>query len=376
MVDPFFDEAEEHSVVKAEIVSKYFSAWANVVKGPAKRAGGKISYMDLFAGPGRYRSGSLSTPLLVLERAIEDCDLRRMLVAVFNDKDTNHSHSLKNEIEQLPGIDKLSYKPKVYCSPIDDKIVQRFSESKLVPTFSFVDPFGYKGLSLGLIQGVIKDWGCDCVFFFNYNRINMGISNDLVEEHIDLLFGTERAKRMRREIESMNSSERESHVLENIVVSLSEMGAKNKAGASYVLPFRFRRADGNRTSHYLIFVTKAFRGYDIMKGIMASASSTHTQGVPRFEYNPATSRQKLLFELFRPLDDLENMLLDEFAGRRIVFKTLYEQHSVGKPFLSKNYKDVLLRLDRDGRISTNPPSSKRRKDTFGDNVEIHFPARG
>src|SRR5207248_10024637 len=41
-------------------------------------------------------------------------------------------------------------------------------------TFLFVDPFGYKGLSLQLVNSVIKDWGCDCVFFFNYNRISMG----------------------------------------------------------------------------------------------------------------------------------------------------------------------------------------------------------
>jgi three-Cys-motif partner protein len=61
---------------------------------------------------------------------------------------------------------------------IDDEAARYFNETKLIPSFSFIDPFGYKGLSLNIIKGVIKDWGCDCVFFFNYNRINAGIGNE------------------------------------------------------------------------------------------------------------------------------------------------------------------------------------------------------
>ena len=57
----------------------------------------------------------------------------------------------------------------------------------------FVDPWGYKGLSLRLINSVLKDWACECIFFFNYNRINMGLGNDAVKEHMDALFGEERA---------------------------------------------------------------------------------------------------------------------------------------------------------------------------------------
>lgn len=50
------------------------------------------------------------------------------------------------------------------------------------------DPFGYKGLSWALIRSVIKDWGSDCVFFFNYSRINAGINNPIVNEHMEALF--------------------------------------------------------------------------------------------------------------------------------------------------------------------------------------------
>jgi hypothetical protein len=75
----FFDESREQSLVKATIVSKYFWAWAKVIISTVnKRQGGKIAYIDLFAGPGRYKDGTKSTPLLVLEKAIQDPDLSPM----------------------------------------------------------------------------------------------------------------------------------------------------------------------------------------------------------------------------------------------------------------------------------------------------------
>lgn len=63
---------------------------------------------------------------------------------------------------------------------------------RLFPPSFFVDPWGYKGLSLKLVSAIIKDWGCDCVFFFNYNRVNMGVNNDSIKKHMISLFGEER----------------------------------------------------------------------------------------------------------------------------------------------------------------------------------------
>ena len=178
MSKQFFEERSDQSEVKARIVQKYFFAWANVVMPSAMRFGNnRIAYIDLYAGPGRYRDGSASTPLLVLEHAIQDERMRDMLVALFNDKNGDHTATLESEISKLPGIQKLKHKPSVSCGEVDADAEDFFTRTNLVPSFSFIDPFGYKGLSLKIIKGVIKDWGCDCVFFFNYSRINAGVSN-------------------------------------------------------------------------------------------------------------------------------------------------------------------------------------------------------
>ncbi|HEV2493612.1 MAG TPA: three-Cys-motif partner protein TcmP [Terriglobia bacterium] len=112
--EEFFDESTEQSHVKSEIVSKYFWAWAKVIIPHAKMHSGKIAYIDLFAGPGRYNDGTKSTPLLVLERAIQDADMRKMLVAMFNDKDKAQARALEEAISELPGVETLNYRPNVY----------------------------------------------------------------------------------------------------------------------------------------------------------------------------------------------------------------------------------------------------------------------
>ena len=95
------------------------------------------------------------------------------------------------------------------------------------------------------------------------------------------MFGANRIDRMREISVGMHPADREVFVLEELAQALKELGAK------HIIPFRFRRPDGSRMSHALVFVTKHVLGYEIMKGIMANASSTEDQGVPSFEYSPA-----------------------------------------------------------------------------------------
>ncbi len=266
----------------------------------------------------------------------------------------------------------MKHPPQVLNHEVGDNIVKAFAKQKFVPTLFFVDPFGYKGLSLQLINSVVKDWGCDCIFFFNYNRINMGLSNLAVQEHMNALFGKVRADQVREQLKPLSPQDRELTVVQAICDALKEMGGK------YVLPFRFKHENGNRTSHHLIFVTKHIKGYEIMKDIMAKESD-QSQGVPSFEYNPATTAQPLLFSLNSPLDALGAMLLDKFAGQTITMKEIYDQHHVDKPYIEKNYKAVLNNLESQSKIQAEPPASKRPKrkgeTTFADTIKVIFPSK-
>lgn len=360
----FFEESKESSLVKTRIVEKYFWAWAKVIIPHAKSRNSNIGYVDLFAGPGKYNDGSKSTPVLVLKKAIENEDMRNMLVSVFNDINPKFVQSLKTVINSIPDIDLLKNTPNFENTEVGVGWTLILEHVNGIPTLFFVDPWGYKGLSLELISSALKNWGCDCIFFFNYNRINMGINNPCVEECMDALFGTESAKKLRTKIWNMSSSERESVIVEEISKSLKSKGGE------YVQSFRFKAADGERSNHYLIFVSKDQTGHKIMKDIMAGESTYSQHGVPSFEYNSADNKQLLLFN---PLDELAEMLLTEYAGRTMTMKQIYDDHNVGKSFILKNYKDILKKLENEGKIETYPPANKRRTNTFGDTVKVTFP---
>jgi three-Cys-motif partner protein len=328
---------------------------------------GRMAYVDLYAGPGRYQDGSASTPLMVLETAIADPNLSKLLVTYFNDVNTRNTSTLQSEIDKLSGIEKLRFKPTVSCNAVDEDAERYFNETRLVPSFTFIDPWGYKGLSLKIVNGVIKDWGCDCVFFFNYNRINAGISNDAVEQHMVSLFGPDRARKLRERVAGASPTMRESMILEEMTQAIKEMGGK------HVLPFRFKNPSG-RPTHHLIFVSKSFRGYSIMKEIMTKESSTEDQGVPSFTYSPADATMPLLFSLQQPLSTLRTSLLETFTGRELTTEQIYEQHSVDRPFIMRNYKEVLRQMEEDGLIEVRSlKSSKRPKGSFANHLLVRFP---
>ena len=281
--------------------------------------------------------------------------------------DEEHHKSLEKSIAGIPGIETLKYKPKVYNQKVDTEIFKKFDEIRLAPTLVFVDPFGYKGLSLRLVNSVLKDWACECLFFFNYLRINMGLSNPIFKEHMDAIFGKATANALRKSVVGLNPEEREKAIIGELCAAIRSYGWK------YPLSFRFKNEQGSRTSHHLFFVTKDFRGYEIMKNIMAKESTGSDHGVPSYEYNQADFDPQQNLSFSSPIDDLERQLLNVYAGRTLSMRNIYEEHSVGTPYLACHYKEVLINLENNGMITARKPGgASRKKGTFADEVLVTF----
>jgi three-Cys-motif partner protein len=366
----FFAKQTNASKIKSEIVSKYFSAWANVI---ASQGRPKIGYLDLFSGPGRYDDGKPSTPLIILENAINhwNAKVRNTIQITFNDADPQNVTRLKREIKNFNNLHRLKIPPEIYELEVDSDFVRNFDNMTTIPTLSFIDPWGYKGLSLPLVRSLIKDWGCDSIFFFNYRRINPGIENEVLEKPISDLFTEEVLLNLRERVSNKSPREREEIVLHAVEDVFRGWGM------NYVLPFPFKNKTGKRTTHYLIFVTKSDVGFSIMKEIMAKVSSSEIQGVPSFEYNPAAARcrQLTLFKFEKPLDELQAQLLRKFSGKSLSMIQIYEGDHVGKKFIKKNYKAALINLESQGKIKTNRGKRKARKGSFPDDMIAIFPVK-
>jgi hypothetical protein len=112
-----------------------------------------------------------------------------------------------------------------------------------------------------------------------------------------------------------------------------------------------------------------------MKEIMASESTSFNDGVPSFEYDPASflPQQTLLFKLSKPLEVLTEELCSIYKGKTLTMLEIYEKHNVDTPFIKRNYKEVLRSLLDTEKISAVSPSGKRPKSgTFADSTVVTF----
>jgi hypothetical protein len=132
-------------------------------------------------------------------------------------------------------------------------------------------------------------------------------------------------------------------------------------GGEYVLPFEFESLHGERTSHHVIFVSKEFIGYHIMKDIM-SKQSTDNGEVRRLVFTPTQSPQlRFLFELLRPHN---KQLLKELLHRRCAGKTqcvwdVYRENTVDTPYTLRNVQDALIELESEKLVTVDKPREKR-----------------
>ena len=79
--------------------------------------------LDLFAGTGRYKDGQPSTPLLILEQAINDPALRDCLITIFNEGNPEYARVLRQHIAELPGIETLRHSPVVKNEQVGTQVV-------------------------------------------------------------------------------------------------------------------------------------------------------------------------------------------------------------------------------------------------------------
>ena len=133
-------------------------------------------------------------------------------------------HKDYGTVRAVDGISKLRYAPRVTNKVISNALAPRM-ERLSIPTFVFADPCGYKGLSLRLITAALKGFGNYCLFFFNYNRVNMKLGYPVMDESIDELFEHDRAAALRAEVGALAPSAREKRVLGAIEEALRQAGA-------------------------------------------------------------------------------------------------------------------------------------------------------
>ena len=353
----FFDKPKTHSQIKAAIVASYFSAWSTIIWSQKRYKNiESIGYVDLFAGEGVYSDGTLSTPMLVLDKAIKNKEIIENLFCYFNDGSDEIINSLKEKVKGHPGYNLMKRKPLYSSDEVGHSIVNKLSNFFKIPTLFFLDPWGYKGLSLNLFNTILSPWGCDCIFFFNYNRINPGVSNKVVNHHMELLFGKSGASDLRERVKQLRPAERERAICFEMTAALHRLG--------YPYVHNFRIVDASSRRYHLYLVGKRPIICKIAKEITAKYCSRRDQGVPIYEYN-VPYENKIMYQpwllenLERPLDELVEKLKIKFQGKRMRVIDIFNDDHINTPYLLSNYKEALMILEKQGAVRVDQSVKER-----------------
>jgi three-Cys-motif partner protein len=273
MVEPVLWDLDDHTRAKHRVLAAYLAAWLPVMGQQAKKFKRvqkdppKLLVVDGFAGPGRYKTGEDGSPLIMLRTLLEHVAFERMAEVEFLFLFIEHNKRRVEYLEgELKGLDRPdNVKVMVEHGEFEEtfgKIVDDIHGEKgvtLVPTFAFIDPFGYSAASMSLAGRFLAFERCETLIFLPLNYLVRFVGREGQEDAMNSLFGSERW----REAINMKGSERGPFLLGLFEEQLGSQGM-----VKHVRSFELRTADGN--DYRLVFASPHNKGLELIKDAMWS----------------------------------------------------------------------------------------------------------
>ena len=367
MSSNFFASRSDRSRVKSLVVGRYYRQWGHIIANAGGPGSGAMGYVDMFCGPGVYDDGTESTPLIVVRETLRAPTLRSRVQLVFNDENKRYVETLQNIAEVVVGGEQvgLGRIPMYSSFEVGPESLDWFRELRLGSCLLFLDPWGYRGLSLDLISGLVKGWGSDCIFLFNYAALHRHLFNEGEDQLVAEFWNAEDLDGLKALLSGTSPRDSEYRAVNFLAECLRQRGV------SYVLPMRFNAEVGDRTSYHLVLASKNFRAYELMKEVMRKICTGRTETVVPFEFNVRVVAGPQQLELLpdpAPEDDLAGRLFRRFAGRSLAFRSLYRSFESENttPFLKRDYVAAIDELRDQGLVSGG------RRGGIGDDIEVRF----
>lgn len=250
---------EPHTKAKHQILEEYLKAWFPILL----RWQGRVLYLDGFAGPGVYSGGEEGSPVIALRTALTHKFAERFgeIVFIFIEKNPNRADMLRNVISSRFGRLPKNVMCEVQSAEFAFSLEQGLNDlekrgAKLAPTFAFLDPFGFSGFPLRVLERLLSYDKSETLITFMVGFVKRFASEQ--PETVTELFGTDEWKRISDSADSTNR--------ERLWIDLYESQLR-AAGAKYVRSFQMI-GERNQTIYYLVYASKDPKGMAVMKDAM------------------------------------------------------------------------------------------------------------
>jgi three-Cys-motif partner protein len=343
--DPEMWDYPAHTKAKHDILDDYLGGWyAKLSAYP------RILFFDGFAGRGIYNDGTHGSPLIALKKLLDHSALARMssceFIFMFVEKDPSNAELLRSALDDLKaGYDPFPTNIKVYV--VEGEFAETAGQisaelaaqrKRQAPTFAFIDPFGYSGLSMDVIADFVQFGGSEVFVNFMVGHVQRFVLRDGQEAAIRDLFGMSPSQVM----ENFDNDQKRVEYLRDVYVTK----LKDRAKFPYVNSFEMKNASGN-VSYYLIHGTRHPEGVRLMKAAMwkvdPGAGST---------FSDRLAGREVLFELAPDLSPLREAILEAFAGEtRVAVSAIRSFAVLQTPYRETHVIPVLTPLEKSGAIT-------------------------
>jgi three-Cys-motif partner protein len=271
MTDPIRWALEPHTEAKHRVLRAYINAWIPVMAQQALKVPHasaeppRLLLVDGFAGPGRYAGSERGSPLIMLEALLQHAAFPRLsavkFLFLFIEHDKRRFDALGEEIfklGRLPANVEVYLRHGSFEDVFSDVVGSAEAGGKiLVPTFAFIDPFGYAHASMSLAGRLLNFPRCEALYFLPLSYVHRFVARAGQEAALTSLFGSEDW----RDAIPLSGDERKEFLIDLFEEQLS----KNRT-VEHVRSFQLRTQDG--MDYRLVFALGHRKGLELAKDAM------------------------------------------------------------------------------------------------------------
>lgn len=372
----FFKELQNHSEVKLSILEKYIIPWMRKIilnrYGPRK-----CLMIDGFAGAGTYDNGKKGSPTILIENSIDFYKQSSEygwndpeIYIYLNELDDDNYKKLCENVKSLGFITsdgmlyfstefktiKISIENKKFEDFLKDILSDIKDGESLIPSFCFVDPFGFSTTSFDLFKEYLKNDRAELLINFMYEFTNRFIRhpNERIKQHISSHMGLIDLDTLIEGVENLDPADRK-----HVIINTYTTNILKETNAIYVRHFDIKK-DG-KTKMILFYVTKNMNGLLLMKETMWKHDETG-----QYVYNDKKEFVQLDFETALLSDKSYHV---ELLSKE-VYKHFSKQKKVGIEQIENfiiiltdypltNFRQPALQLLEKGKLIANFTGRKR-----------------
>lgn len=288
---------EPATAAKHRLYKRYLDAWWPIMLQPSPHDGRlrpRVTYMDAFAGPGRYEGGEEGSPVFALGRLLDHDAVERMRLSrdrvrlLFMEKSRGRCQYLQAELGRKFGpLDELPVWTETFPAEAgrDAEGLLEKTGAWGHPILAVFDSWGNVNVPLRLIRRLASNPASEVIVTLGPNWFNR--RENLEPDRLDMVFGG------RQYWEPANQEQRTDERWRVWLKTYRD--ALRRAGFKFQLHFQIVPKTGQPL--FLVYGTKHERGVEVMKDAMWDVDGNDGMGFadPRTRGAPLPGQEMLLW---------------------------------------------------------------------------------